>query len=178
MADRFIIEGLAELRKLADGYAGAPKLIRDLIVKAGKKFAEQSRRTSVDEHLSNRSQETLGVYRGDLRSRLRADVSDDGDSVFAGLASSMPYARAWEYGRAPGRQPPSKPLAEWARLVLGVPEKESKGVGYLIARSIGQKGRKARPFMRPALEKNLDSLSNDITTLIQGAASAGWKYGV
>lgn len=178
MASNFIIEGLKELRALADGYKGAPALVSKLIVQACEKFVFKARETSITEHLTKRGPETLGVYRGSLSQRLVAKVEQSGKDTMASLGSPMIYARAWEYGRPPGKQPPSAPLALWAKRVLGVSEKEAQSVGFLIARSIGKKGRTARPFLRPALEKNFQFLQDDISTLIQGAAQGGWVSGV
>ena len=178
MASKFIIEGLKELRDLADGYKGAPALVSRLIKRACGDYIQRARTTAINEHLTKRGPETLGVYRGSLSTRLAGEVTESGKDIFASLGSPMPYARAWEYGRPPGQQPPSAPLAEWAKKILGVSDKEAKSVGFLIARSIGRKGRTARPFLRPALEKNIGYLTDDITTLIQGAAQGGWKYGV
>lgn len=180
MASKFIIEGLKELRALADGYKGAPALVSRLIKQACKDYLARARKTSINEHLTDRSPTSLGIDRGQLSkiTNIHIDVTESGKDIYASLGSSMPYARAWEYGRPPGKQPPSTPLALWAKRVLGVSDKEAKSVGFLIARSIGKKGRTARPFLRPALEKNISYLTDDITTLIQGAAEGGWKYGV
>lgn len=178
MASEFIIDGLKELRAMSDGYKGSRGLVKRLIKKACREFVQRSKTTAVQEHLSKRGPDTLGGYRGDLSRRLGINVEENGNDIFASLGSPMPYARAWEYGRPPGKQPPSAPLALWAKRILGVSYKESKSVGFLIARSIGRKGRKARPFLRPSLEKNFDYLKDDIETLIQGAAQGGWKYGV
>lgn len=163
---------------MADGYKGARGLVKRLIKQACGKYLEKAVKTAQNEHLNKRGPDTLGAYNGHLSQRLGRNVEENGNDIFAYLGSSMPYARAWEYGRPPGKQPPSTPLALWAKRVLGVSEKESKSVGFLIARSIGRKGRKARPFLRPALEKNVQYLKDDIETLIQGAAEGGWKYGV
>lgn len=163
---------------MADGYKGSRGLVKRLIKMACGDFVQRARTTAIQDHLTKRGPETLGVYTGSLSQRLAGEVEEKGNDILASLGSSMPYARAWEYGRPPGKQPPSAPLALWAKRILGVSEKESKSVGFLIARSIGRKGRKARPFLRPSLEKNFDYLKDDIETLIQGAAQGGWKYGV
>ena len=51
-----------------------------------------------------------------------------------------------EHGRRPGKQPPIAAIRGWA-LERGL-------VPFLVARAIGRRGIRARPFLRPALERN------------------------
>lgn len=63
------------------------------------------------------------------------------------LVSGHPASAAINYGRGPGRMPPSGPLEIWAiRHGLGA------GLGFAIARSISRKGTKGTHFMEKAVE--------------------------
>jgi hypothetical protein len=65
-----------------------------------------------------------------------------------------------EYGRRAGaRMPPPNALATWARRHGGIDP-------FVLARSIGRKGIKARPFLHPALR----SAEDKIRSLLGAAA--------
>lgn len=51
-----------------------------------------------------------------------------------------------EEGRAKGKMPPVEVIKKWL-ISRGIPEKP--GLAFVIARSIGQRGIKARPILRP-----------------------------
>ena len=57
-----------------------------------------------------------------------------------------------ELGRGPGGMPPIQSIKDWLR-VKGTDDSDIPSAAYLIARSIAQKGTKARPFMRDAAVK-------------------------
>lgn len=69
-------------------------------------------------------------------------VSKEHAQVF----SSMPdkrfnYIWTLEYGRKPGKQPPSSAILEWVKQRnLGSGESEQKSIAFLIARKIGAQG--------------------------------------
>lgn len=66
--------------------------------------------------------------------------------VLTGPAAS--YARVVEEGRAPGsRPPPTAPIAAWLKRKGRDPT-----LAYVVARAIGKRGIKARPYLRPAFE--------------------------
>lgn len=177
MASEFIIEGIRELERMSGNYSRARHMIHDLLFKACEKWAGNMRKTSGSKYLSKRSRTTLGSDFGNLRSSIQSGVHERGNDMIMYLGSGMPYARAWEEGRPSGRQPPSKPLADWVRRVLGKSDKESKSIGYLIARDIGRKGRKARPFLRPAIDDNFPDFKEDIFTIVTGTVKKGFENG-
>lgn len=53
------------------------------------------------------------------------------------------YAGYIEYGRKPGKPPPVQSLVEWCR------RHSMEGKEYVLARKIGRKGIKPRPFTEP-----------------------------
>ncbi len=148
MASKFIIEGLKELRDLADGYKGAPKLIHDLLLKTCYKFAADSKQTSMNKYLSGGPPDVLGAVSGRLRSSIQTEVVDDGDSITISMGTGVPYGPIHEYG--------------------GPILRKGKVVGRMRKRS----------FIRRAYEENMGNFTDNIATLIQGAAEGGWKRGV
>ena len=66
------------------------------------------------------------------------------------IISNLPYSRVIETGKRGGRQPPSGPLEAWAEKKLGI-----KGLGYVIARKIKQRGgiKNPNPFMETGAKK-------------------------
>lgn len=72
-------------------------------------------------------------------------------SLFVGVLKgpALQYAAAVEKGRRPGaQQPPTKPIEAWAR------RKGIRAPAYVLARAIGRKGIKARPYLAPAWQRN------------------------
>jgi hypothetical protein len=87
-----------------------------------------------------------------------------------GAVAPFHYALAVEFGRKAGkRMPPSNALLRFVRLVIKPRPTPTKGksrrstkdrtqaliksVAFLVARAIGKKGIKARPYMRPSFER-------------------------
>jgi hypothetical protein len=89
-----------------------------------------------------------GVKRdtGRLQSSITHRVSGGGANLTGEVGPSVKYGLFVERGRRPGRPPPVSAVAGWAR---------RHGVSpYLVARAIGRKGVRPRPFLLPAYEKN------------------------
>jgi hypothetical protein len=78
------------------------------------------------------------------------DVSDTG--VIGTVFSSSPYAEAVELGTKP-HFPPIAPLVDWVIQKLGVPEKDARGVAFLVARKISRVGTKGHHMFSRALDK-------------------------
>jgi len=92
------------------------------------------------------------------------------------IASTQIYAPIVERGRQPGKFPPIGPIELWVRRKLGVDPGQSKGVAFVIARSIARKGTKGaamfyKGFMRgrPVLER--------LANKIGGTIVAEWEKG-
>jgi hypothetical protein len=76
---------------------------------------------------------------------LSSDVRVGGTSIQGTLTVAHPGF--WvERGRRPGKQPPIAAIRGWA-LERGL-------TPFLVARAIGRRGIRARPFLRPAFERN------------------------
>lgn len=64
------------------------------------------------------------------------------------VIADVPWSIYVEQGRGPGRMPPMSAIRQWTAY-RGI----DPGAAYPIARKIGQRGTKAQPFMRPAIEQ-------------------------
>lgn len=67
---------------------------------------------------------------------------------------SVKYGFFVEHGRSPGKRPPKNAILEWMKAKgIRLPEKQMEQVAFLIARKIGKKGTKPRPFVAPVARK-------------------------
>lgn len=132
------IEGL---EKLQAGVAAGPAMLASetrLAMTAGSLLIEGTGRTLAPKDM------------GRLGGSITHVISGGGANLTSRIGPSVAYGIVIEKGRRPGmKAPPVKALAPWARR-HGIPD----GALFQIARSIGRKGIKARPFMVPALESN------------------------
>lgn len=75
------------------------------------------------------------------------------NAILAGFPTI--YAYYVEFGRKAGKWPPFRYIYEWVRVShLSADDKEARSTAFLIQRSIGTKGTKPHPFLKPAFEKN------------------------
>lgn len=147
MTSEFVIEGINELTALARNYAEAKARIKDLILRASKKFAIESEAKAKQKYLSGGSPDVLGVRSGRLRSSITPGVKEQGQSVVISMGTGVPYAPIHEFGG---------PILRSGRVVGQMPE---------------------RSFIRRAFEDTMGPFGEDITSLIIGAAAAGFKNG-
>jgi len=99
------------------------------------------------------------VARGSIGHRIRTGHGvGRGISVRAELGSPARHVPVLERGRRPGRRPPSRALELWVRRKLGIRDpKEARGVAFVIARKIGDRGTDAvRMFEKTAEESQAD----------------------
>lgn len=75
------------------------------------------------------------------------------NTILAGFPTI--YAYYVEFGRRAGKWPPFRFIYEWVRVRhMAADDEQAKSIAFLIQRSIGKKGTKPHPFLRPAFEKN------------------------
>ncbi len=63
------------------------------------------------------------------------------------VGTKLNYGAAVEYGRRPGKRPPTAALKGWARRKTG-----DERNAYRIAKRIGERGTSPQPYLEPALE--------------------------
>lgn len=103
------------------------------------------------------------VYQGTLAKSISTRVTK-----LTGIVSTdQVYAKSIEYGRKPGKRPPSDPIEKWARLKLG-----KSGMGFVIAKKIGQRGTKAQPFFEPALKDSIGDIERYFSNSLDKAIKA------
>lgn len=76
-----------------------------------------------------------------------------GDAVLGIVGTPVPYAIPVELGTKP-HFPPVLALIDWVVDKLGVPEKEAKGVAFLVARKISRTGTQAAHMFRDGFAEN------------------------
>ena len=89
------------------------------------------------------------IDRGQLRRAVTSTASAIGTGAQAILGVKLPYARPVEEGRRAGATlPPTAPIAAWLGRHGGDPKR-----AFVVARSIGRRGIRARPYLKPAAER-------------------------
>jgi hypothetical protein len=84
-------------------------------------------------------------------------ITGSGASLTSTIGPTLAYGIVVEKGRTPGKPaPPVAAIRSWG-LRHGFNERSL----FILARSIGIKGMKARPYMRPALERNQGQIVAD-----------------
>lgn len=106
--------------------------------------------------VKSRAPHDTGVLRDSISSEVRV-----GGMALKGLVSTpMIYGPPMEFGRKPGKQPPSDALKNWTRRHLG-----DEKLAFVVARAIGKKGIQKQEMFQNAWKDNLSritSLLNDM----------------
>ncbi|MCP5018913.1 MAG: HK97 gp10 family phage protein [Ketobacter sp.] len=82
------------------------------------------------------------VNSNDLRGTLEASVKGSGVNYTGELIPGMPYGEAVEFGRKPGKPPPTAAIKMWVIRKGIATGAEADSVAFLIARAIGKRGTK------------------------------------
>jgi hypothetical protein len=94
------------------------------------------------------------VNTGALRQSITTEVDKRPPfALWVTVGPTVKYGRYVEFGRGPGKPPPTDAIEPWVRTKLRVSSPRSFRVAYLVARKIAQKGVKPRPYMFPGAEK-------------------------
>lgn len=81
----------------------------------------------------------------------------------------MKYAYYVEFGRRAGGYPPFREIYEWVRK-KHLPywdDKEARSLAFAIRKTIGDKGTKPAPFLRPAFEKHKKGVEQFIAKAVR-----------
>lgn len=92
------------------------------------------------------------VDTGLLRRSITHEVQRTGEGVVGKVGTNVPYGRYVEEGTRP-HFPPVAAVAGWAGRHGIEP--------YLVARAIARHGTRARPYLKPALAKNLAAINDE-----------------
>lgn len=104
------------------------------------------------------------VDTGNLRRTITHKVDRAAVPLWAQIGTNAPYARAVHEGRRPGAaMPPLKAIAGWLARHGGDPSS-----AFVVARSIGRRGIKGRPFLKQAMA----AMTGSIDGAFQEAARA------
>lgn len=155
----FKVEGLEDLeRSIGRLKAAARQEADNTLKKGGMKIVAESQKNLRKEPNSNNT----GALSNSGRVRKGGELSYE-----AGFEIS--YAEYVENGRLPGKMPPVKMIAEWAKKKLRVDDRSKMSVGFVIARKIAASGTKAKHFFSEAVEKVTKTIRDDLQGLITKA---------
>lgn len=87
-----------------------------------------------------------------LRGSIEGTVTEMRGVATGIVGTAIPYGEVIEYGRKPGKFPPTGPLELWVRRKLGVNGDKAPGVAFLVARKIAKKGFKGAHMFSEAWE--------------------------
>lgn len=69
------------------------------------------------------------------------------------VGNTAPHAAFVEYGRRPGKPPPTSALRGWVRRKLGASGKAADALAFLVARAIGRRGLLGRYILEGAFSR-------------------------
>lgn len=91
---------------------------------------------------------------GDLRGSVVTELRGQPARRVGVVTSSKFHAPIVERGRQPGRRPPTEALVLWVVRKLGIRDRrEARGVAFVIARKIGQRGTSAAEMFQKAAQR-------------------------
>lgn len=105
------------------------------------------------------------VNTGNYRAAWKAEPNSRGGSLGLLVANTTPYSGVIEYGRRRGaKAPPLEPIARWAQRKLGLPYARARGIAFVIARRIGERGLRPRRVLtsRTTTDLLLTAVKRDV----------------
>jgi len=98
-----------------------------------------------------------------LQRSITHEVTASANDVTGRVGTNLQYAPVVEFGRSAGAtMPPPDALTGWlARHGMDA------SAAFVVARSIGRRGIRARPYLMPALEKNRADITREMTAVLQ-----------
>ena len=137
-----------EIKQMASRYQNAGPVVQDELRRGITRSVIQ---------IEGDAKRLAPVDRGQLRRSLTHEVTASGRDIVGKAGTKLEYARFVEEGRGPGKQPPVATIAGWASR-HGIPEASA----YLIARAIGRRGTRPRPYLKPAFDKNRAAIGREL----------------
>ncbi len=133
---------------------GADKLSRGLSKAAGSVLPSETRAAMERSLLLIEGDARRAVPRdtGRLQNSITHRLAGGGGNLTGEVGPSVKYGLYVERGRRAGRPPPAAALASWSRRHGVTP--------FLVARAIGRRGTRPRPFLLPAYEKHKGTITD------------------
>lgn len=146
------LNGDSRLVNLLNNKRPVPKPVQKAIAAIGNDIADEARALAP-------------VDTGALRSSISSKFSTT-PLARSIVVANVSYAQYVHDGRKPGSPPPTAAVAGWAR---------KKGLNpYLVARAIGRRGIKGRPFFTDAVKKIVSRISNHLHAAVS-EIERDWK---
>ena len=121
--------------------------------------------TAIGNDIAQEAKSLAPVDTGALRSSISSKFSTT-PLARSIVVANVAYAQFVHDGRRPGSPPPTAAVAGWAR---------RKGLNpYLVARAIGRRGIKGRPFFTDAVKKIVTQVSNHLRVAVS-EIERDWK---
>ncbi|MDP9379026.1 MAG: hypothetical protein M3Q29_02550 [Chloroflexota bacterium] len=123
---------------------------RDVLAKRAEKalrglFRESFRRMDEEQLLAFAT--WCEWLQGQIRDKHPGGLGAQKVGLVGTVGTKLNYGAAVEYGRKPGKRPPTAALKGWARRKTG-----DERNAYRIAKRIGERGTSPQPYLEPALE--------------------------
>lgn len=149
---------MSELNRMAARHAQGGRIVADETRTAMNRVviqieADAKRRVPTDTHNLQRS--------------ITHEVTTAGRDVIGRVGTNQPYAEAVEKGRRAGAPPPpASALTGWLRR-KGIDQKYA----WVIAQSIGRKGIRPRPYLKPGYDVNRLKIGRELGTVLMQRVS-------
>ncbi len=109
------------------------------------------------------AQKRVPVAFGTLRRSIATRVKHIGGDIVATVGTNLVYGPAVEYGRPAGKKmPPPRALQRWV-----VKKGMNKSMAFVVARAIGRRGTKPRPYLEPALAASQGAIVRHFETQLR-----------
>ena len=102
---------------------------------------------------------------GSLGKSLKSQLSYSGGSIISVRFKAKEHWKFVDQGRKPGKFVPIAPLMRWAKVKLGLDEKEAKSAAFAISRNIYKKGIKPTNIFK----NNITKFKKEINNLLIGS---------
>jgi hypothetical protein len=154
---------LRQAETLARAFASAPALVA---TELGRAALEAS--LLIEREAKENAPTAHVTFRASIRSEPPRML---GDRIVGVVMSPLAYAEPVELGTKPHR-PPIAPLADWARVKLGLRGDEAESAAWGIARKIEREGTEGRFPLSRALAENAPQVEAIMTAAVGRIAAA------
>jgi hypothetical protein len=90
------------------------------------------------------------------------EISEEDTRLTIDIWCRAAHAAYAEFGRGPGKRPPTSALLPWIEKVWGLSGKEAESAAFVLARKIGESGTAPLFFMSSAIWANEDDFASQL----------------